>query len=239
MLSNDEDGRKLSARSDLLRPVFSILNPELTYTLPDFQTACGAVDMLVHIIERYFTKTSNVDLTDKLCEGAMKSIIKNSKLVLKHPKNYDYRAELMWAGTLAHNGILGTGREEDWASHKIEHELSAVYDIAHGAGLAVVTPAWMKYVYRKDIQRFAMFARNVFDVNENDDSIAAKKGIEELERFFREIGLQTTLKELGINDGNFSEMAKNCADYGGGTVGYFVKLDEKKIIEILKTAMEG
>lgn len=233
VITNEAGPTKCSSTSQVFRPKFAIMNPELMYTLPKFQTACGIVDMMAHIFERYFTNTKNVDLTDKLCEGTLKSIIKNARIVMDKPKDYNARANLMWAGTLAHNGLLGTGREEDWASHGIEHELSAYYGIAHGAGLAIIFPAWMKYVYGQDIERFAQFARNVWDVQTKDSEEAALKGIESTESFFREIGLQTTLKELKIDNKKFEKMAEGAEDRGN-----FVKLSKQDIVKIYQIALE-
>jgi len=236
VITNEADKSKLSANSNLLRPVFSILNPELTLTLPKFQVACGISDMVAHVIERYFTNTKSVDLTDKLCEATLKSIIKNARLAFSDPDNYDYRAELMWASTVAHNGLLGTGRAEDWASHRIEHELSALYDVAHGAGLAVIVPAWMKYVYRHDVKRFAQFARSVWDVSSDSDEKAALEGIGCMRAFFRDIGLPATLKELGIGGEKIGEMAGRCVHRGH--IGNFVKLGEKDVAEIYRIALK-
>ncbi|MCD6496623.1 MAG: iron-containing alcohol dehydrogenase [Candidatus Aenigmarchaeota archaeon] len=235
VITNEEGGRKLSARSDLSRPVFSILNPELTFTLPKKQIAYGSADMFAHIVERYFTNTKNVDVTDEMCEAVMRSIIRNSKKAVADPKDYDAQAELMWAGTVAHNGILGTGREEDWASHKIEHELSAAYDIAHGAGLAVIIPAWMKYVYKHDTARFARYGRNVFHVFEKDDEKAALMGIKETEKFFSSLGLETTLKGLGIGGSRFEEMSRLAAK--PEPIGNFVSLDAGDIVKIYRLAL--
>jgi alcohol dehydrogenase YqhD (iron-dependent ADH family) len=225
--------RKLVIGSGLLRPKFAIMNPELTFTLTKFQTSCGIADMMAHVIERYFTNTTNVDLTDKLCEATLKSMIKNAKLVMKSPDNYDYRAEIMLAGTIAHNGVLGTGREEDWASHRIEHELSAMYDVAHGAGLAVIISAWMKYVYKHDVKKFAQFAREVWGID-GDDEETALKGIDCIKNFFRQISLPTTLKELGIDNKKLKEMADLCVKKG--PVGNFVKLGANDVLKIYELA---
>jgi alcohol dehydrogenase len=253
--TNTEDGkdRKLAIRTELIRPVFSILNPELTFSLPDYQTSCGAVDMFAHIVERYFTNTKNVDLTDEMCEAVMRTIIRNSNLALKDPKNYNYRAELMWASTLAHNGLLGTGRQEDWSSHMIEHELSAMYDIAHGAGLAIIIPAWMRFVYMNNLQRFVRFAVNVMEVKpgkytetidklehkETFDEVnieeTALKGIDAFEEWLKNINMPTRLSEIDINDEKFKEMSELCC--GNNEIGGFVKLskdDIEKIYEIAK-----
>ncbi len=184
------DLRKLSIRTDtLLRPKFACLNPELTFTLPPYQTASGIADMVVHITERYFSPSEGVEVTDRLCEGLLKAIIAEAPKVMAEPENYDARANIMWSGTLAHNGICGCGRQEDWASHFIEHELSALYDVTHGAGLAVVMPAWMSYVAGKKPAKVAQFARRVFDVDEADDCKAAETGVSRLREFFRSIGL--------------------------------------------------
>ena len=236
VITNEEKSRKLAMTSDLLRPKFSIMNPELTFTLSAFQTACGVADMMAHIIERYFTNSSFVDLTDKLCEATLKSIIKNARLAMKEPNNYNYRAEIMWASTIAHQGILGTGRIEDWASHHIEHELSAFYDVAHGAGLAVVVPAWMKYVHKHDLKRFAQFAKEVWEIDSGTNEEIALKGIKALQNFFEEMGLPTTLKQLGIDDKKLDEMANLCVR--GGSTGNFVKLKSDDVLEIYKLALE-
>lgn len=165
ILTNEEGWYKRALSHPNLRPKFAILNPELTFTLPSYQTAAGGVDIMSHVFERYFTNTLDVDLTDKLCEGTLKSIIKNVPIALEEPDNYAARAEIMWAGTIAHNGLLGTGRVEDWSSHMIAHEISAIYDLTHGATLSIVFPAWMEYVYLDNINRFAQFAMRVWGLN--------------------------------------------------------------------------
>ncbi len=236
VITDENSRRKLSGRSDLIRPVFSILNPELTFTLPKEQVAYGAVDMFAHVVERYFTNTKNVDVTDEMCEAVMRSIIMNAKKAVADSEDYDAQAELMWAGTVAHNGILGAGREEDWSSHRIEHELSAEYDIAHGEGLAVIVPAWMAYVYRHSMKRFARYARNVFHVLEEDDEKAAVSGIEETKKFFASLGLSTTMKGLGLGEENVGKMSKLCAGKNG--IGFFVELDAEDIEKIYKLAMK-
>ncbi|MBN1896634.1 MAG: iron-containing alcohol dehydrogenase [Candidatus Aenigmarchaeota archaeon] len=236
VITDEKSRRKLSGRSDLIRPVFSILNPELTFTLPKEQVAYGAVDMFAHIVERYFTSTKNVDVTDEMCEAVMRSIIMNAKKAVADLEDYNAQAELMWGGTVAHNGILGAGREEDWSSHRIEHELSAAYDIAHGAGLAVIVPAWMAYVYKHDVRRFARYARNVFHVLDEDDEKAALSGIEETNKFFSSLGLSTTMKGLGIGEENIGKMSKLCAGKDG--IGFFVKLDAEDIEKIYRLALD-
>ncbi len=238
VITNEQGLFKKGINSDLIRPVFSILNPELTFTLPAYQTACGACDMMAHIMERYFTNEPNVDLTDRLSEAALKTIINNTPLVLKNPKDYNARAEIMWAGTLAHNGLMGTGRVEDWASHKIEHELSAIYDIAHGAGLSIIFPAWMRYVYKHNIKRFVQFAVRVWDVNlsfDNEEAIALE-GIRRITEFFKSIGLPVTLTDAGISQDRIEEMADKCTASDTNTLGNFVTLHKQDIINIYKMA---
>lgn len=236
VITNESGPRKCSAKSDILRPSFAILNPELTFTVSKSQTANGIADMMAHIFERYFTNTESVDLTDKLCEGALRSIIKNTKIVMDNPKDYGARANLMLASTIAHNDILGNGREEDWASHGIEHQLSAFYDVPHGAGLAVIFPSWMRYVYRHDSKRFAQFAKEVWGITSGTEEEMAIKGIEKTKTFFNELGLPITLKELGIEDTRFGEMARACTE--GGSKGNFVKLDSGDIKKIYELAYE-
>ncbi|MEI7616424.1 MAG: iron-containing alcohol dehydrogenase [Actinomycetota bacterium] len=236
VITNEEGLIKRGFHSSMLLPKFAILNPELTFTLPVFQIACGAADILAHTFERYFTQSKNVDLTDRLCEGLMKSVIYNSKIALNTQGNYDAMAELMWAATIAHNGILGTGRIEDWASHKFGHELSALYGITHGASLAVMFPAWMKFVYKYNIERFAQFAVRVFniDANFNDEERLALAGIKELENFFRDIGLPTTLKELNVPSDNFELMAGKAVVRG--TIGNFIKINKEDAVKIFELA---
>lgn len=238
VITNEDGWYKRDAGSDLMRPKFAILNPELTFTLPPYQTACGTADIMAHVMERYFTNVKNVDLTDRLCEATLKTMINNVPIVMKEPENYDARAEIMWAGTVAHNDLLGTGRIGDWASHAIEHEISGIYDIAHGAGLAIVFPAWMKYVYKHDIERFAQYAVRVWNVDMDFTSPerTALEGIERLKGFFRQIGLPVTLEEAGIGDDRLEEMADKCTDWGKKTVGNFVKLNRDDVLNILKLA---
>jgi alcohol dehydrogenase len=236
VITNEEGLIKRGFHSSMLLPEFAILNPELTFTLPVFQIACGAADILAHTFERYFTQSKNVDLTDRLCEGLMKSVIKNSKIAISSLGNYDAMAELMWASTIAHNGILGTGRIEDWASHKFGHELSALYGITHGASLAVMFPAWMKYVYKYNIERFAQFAVRVFNIDDdfNDKEGLALSGIKEFENYLREIGLPTTLKELNVSSENFELMAQKAVVKG--PIGNFIKINKEDAVKIYELA---
>lgn len=238
VITNEDGWYKRGLTTEWIRPVFSILNPELTYSLPAYQTACGAADIMAHIMERYFTNVKNVDLTDRLCEATLKTIIKNVPSALAEPNNYDFRAEILWASTIAHNDLLGTGRIGDWASHDIEHEMSGIYDIAHGAGLAIVFPAWMKYVYKHDINRFVQFAVRVWDVEMDFASPerTALEGIQRLENFFKSIGLPIRFSDLAIPEERIDEMASKCTAGDTKTVGNFVRLNKKDIGSIYTLA---
>jgi alcohol dehydrogenase len=241
VITNTELGKKYPTGSLLLRPKFAILNPELCYTLPAYQTACGTVDMFSHVMERYFSVDTEGDLTDRLCEATMQSIIKNALLTLKNPSDYASRAELMWASTVAHNGFLDTGRTSEWSSHMIEHELSAKYNIAHGAGLAIIFPAWIKYVYKKDVMRFAQFAQRVFGISLDyyNPERTVLEGIEQLIIFFKRIGMPTTLAEVNIGIDNLEYMAKKCfRGNQDGTTGTFFPLDTDDILNIYKLALK-
>ena len=236
VITNEEGWFKRGLNSDLARPRFSILNPEITCTLPPYQSAAGAADIMSHVIERYFTNVKNVDFTDRLCEATLKTIIRNAPLIIENPNNYDARAEIMWAGTIAHNDFLSTGRIGDWASHMIEHELSGIYDVTHGAGLAVVIPAWMKFVYKKNIDKFIQFAVRVWEVEYDFEcpERTALEGITRLENFFKGIGLPTSLKELKIPDDRLYEMAKKCKKVSNGKTGVYVQLSTEDVLSILK-----
>ena len=229
---------KRSIGTELIRPKFAIMNPEITFTLPDYQTACGAVDIMAHIMERYFTNTDNVEYTDRLSEASLKTIINNTPKVLEDNEDYAARAEIMWVGSNAHNGLLGTGREEDWSSHGMEHELSGIYDVAHGAGLAVVFPAWMEYVYQHDLERFAQFAHRVWDVDPDfkDLEWTAQQGIKKTKEFFSDIGMPVTLAELDIPADRLEEMAKKATE--NGPIGSFVELDTEDVLKIYKSALK-
>lgn len=216
---------KLSLRTEhWLRPRFSVMNPELTFTLPPYQTACGIVDMMAHIFERYFTNTPDCEVTDRVAEGVLKSIIAEGRKVIDNPTDYEARANVMWAATLAHNGVCGTGRVEDWSSHFIEHELSAVYDVAHGAGLAVVVPAWMRYVAERNVGKVAQFARRVMDVTTADDHTAAINGIERLRAFYHSIGMPLSFTELGIEHPDIPRLVEKLHEHKGNPIGNYVKL---------------
>ncbi|WP_455383052.1 iron-containing alcohol dehydrogenase [Salinispira pacifica] len=239
VISREEGNFKLALDIDLIKPAFAIMNPELTYTLPPYQTACGAADIMAHIMERYFTNVKNVELTDRLCEATLKTVIRNVPIVLRDPANYDARAEIMWAGTVAHNDLLSTGRVGDWASHMLEHEISALYDVAHGAGLAVVFPAWMKYTYKHDVQRFVQFAVRVWGVEENfaDPEETALEGIRRLEQFLSGIGLPVRMEELPVPTDRLEEMAERAV--AKGSIGSFLPLAKSEAASIYKLAVKA
>ena len=241
VITNEEKQRKYGYGNELLYPVFSIINPEFFFTLPMQQAANGICDMMSHIMERYFTNTKNTELVDGLCESTLKTIMKNAILVKKNPQDYNAWAEVGFAGTVAHNGLLGLGREEDWASHNIEHELSAVYDIAHGSGLAIITLAWMKYVYKSNMDMFVQFAVNVMDVERsfrNQEAIVLE-GIERLEEFFARMGLPIRLGDLGIASENLKSMAQNATKFAFGKeqeLGGLKKLKWEDVLKIYELA---
>lgn len=209
VITQESTRTKRGLRSELNRPRFAAMNPELAMTLPPYQIACGATDILAHIMERYFTCETEVDLTDRLCEGAMQAVIRAAKIAVKTPDSYDAQAQLMWGSTIAHNETLGVGRVSDFGSHQIEHELSALYDVPHGAGLAVVFPAWMRYQLSKNPMRFAQFAVRVYGCSMDFEhpERTALAGVEAHEAFLREIGMPVTLHELGARSEDIPALA--------------------------------
>lgn len=229
---------KISLRTEsALRPKFAVMNPELTFTLPPYQTASGIADMMTHIYERYFTNTPEVEVTDRVSEGVLKAIITEAPRVMAEPENYEARANIMWCGTLAHNGICGTGRQEDWVSHFMEHELSAVYGVTHGAGLAVIVPAWLTFMVEHNPGKVAQFARRVWDVVETDDRKAALLGIEKLKQFYKSIGMPITLKELGIDNPDIDLLVKKLHENKGQTIGGYYRLTPTETTQIYTLAM--
>ena len=239
VITNEETMEKLDYGDERVRPVFSVLNPELTYTVPPYHTAAGVVDAMAHVMERYFTKTKNVDVTDRMSEGVMRSLLRYGKTAVSDPQNYEAKAEIMLACKVAHDGTLGFGREEDWGSHQIEHELSAKYDVSHGAGLAVIFPAWIKYVYSRNPDRFAQLAERVFDVEYdfNDPDWTIMQGVKRMMAFFKTLNMPTSLRDLGVNEkSELDDMARRCAQHNGGTVGHFAVLSEADIRNVLELA---
>lgn len=228
VITNEDGWLKRGCNSDLCRCRFAVMNPELTYTLPAYQTACGCADILMHTMERYFTTDMNAELTDQIAEGLMRTVIHNAKILVERPDDYNARAEVMWAGSLSHNGLTGCGVAGDWASHQLEHELGGMFDVAHGAGLAAVWGSWARYVYREDVQRFAQFAVNVMGVEPGGCSAEelADKGIEAMEAFYRSIGMPTSIHEMGVDvtGEQLHELAYKCSFGNTRTIGNFRKL---------------
>ena len=234
VITNEEGMLKRPCSNPLPYPKFAILNPELTYTLPAYQTACGIADIMAHIMERYFTTTQNVDITDRLSEAALRTLITFGPRAITNPSDYEARAEIMWTGAIAHNGLLDTGRKSDWGSHNIEHEIGGIYDVTHGAGLAVVFPAWMKYVYKEDKNRFIQFAVRVWDVDYafGDPERIALEGIERIKAFFKSLGLPVCLRDMNVPDDRLEEMAEKGTRKG--PLGNFKKLYKADMLNILR-----
>lgn len=241
VITNEEGGLKKDYCTDAFRCKFAIMNPERTFTLPAWQTACGIVDIMMHTMERYFSKHDDMETTNAVAEAVMRTVKEYAPKVLAAPDNYEYRAQIMWAGSLAHNGLTGCGTTGDWATHMIEHELSGMFDVSHGAGLAAVWGSWARYTCNENISRFARFAVNVMGVTNNFRSLeeTAEEGIKALETFFRSIGMPTDIKTLigkEISDAEIEEMADKCTDNNTHTVGSLKHLNRNDIINIYKMA---
>ncbi len=241
VITKEEGLIKRGYSSDHGRPKFAIMNPELTMTLPDYQTACGCADIMMHTMERYFTNGGNMEITDALAEGLLRTMMRNAEILVKDPKNYDARAEVMWAGSLSHNGLTGCGNDGgDWMTHKLEHELGGLYDVAHGAGLTAVWGSWARYVYRDCLPRFRRFAVNVMGVDPlGSDEATALKGIEALEAFFRRIGMPANLRELGVTatEEDLKTMAHKCFVGTGGPRGSARLLHEADMLAIYQASV--
>jgi alcohol dehydrogenase YqhD (iron-dependent ADH family) len=238
VITKEEGMLKRGASGEALRPAFSILNPALTQTLPPYQTACGITDIMAHLFERYFTNTRDVEVTDRMIEALLATMIHEAPKVMADPNDYQARANIMWAGMIAHNNCCGVGRQQDWASHDLEHELSALYDCAHGAGLAVVFPAWMEYNMNHDVMRFAQVASRVWGcaMDFQHPEVTAKAGIQAFRSFLRSIGMPQTLAELGGKEEDIPQLA-HMAAYGNGndgTLGGFVVLKEADMANIYR-----
>ena len=236
IVTNEDGMFKMGIESDLLRPEFAILNPKLTLTLPAEQTFAGIIDIISHILERYFSHTSNVDLTDNLCEATLKTVIDNAYKIKENPNDFGARAEIMLSGTIAHNGILGLGREEDWGSHRIGHEMTALYGTTHGVTLGIVLPAWMRYVYKENTERFARFGEKVFGISRENKSLeeVSLEGIEGFLEFIRDMDMPVSFSEANLPTDEFSLMAGKCTLKG--PVGRFKKLYKEDVINILELA---
>lgn len=239
VITNEDGMIKRGASGDAIRPKFSILNPALTETLPAYQTACGITDIIAHLYERYLTNSKNVEVTDRLIESLILTMKSEAKKVMANLADYEARANIMWAGMVAHNNIVGVGRSQDWTSHQIEHELSAVYDCAHGAGLAVTMPAVFTYNLSHDVMRFAQIAVRVWgcEMDFDNPERTAREGIEALRSFLISIGMPRNFEELGAREEDIEKMAYTCC-YGkgneSGMIGGFVPLNQKDVEEIYK-----
>ena len=236
VITKEEGMLKRGASGEAYRPVFSILNPALTQTLPAYQTACGITDIMAHLFERYFTNTRDVEVTDRVIEGLLMTMIHEAPKVIADPNDYQARANIMWAGMIAHNNCCGVGRDQDWASHALEHELSALYDCAHGAGLAVVFPAWMEYTMHHDVMRFAQVASRVWGcpMDFQNPEVTAKAGILAFRNFLKSIGMPQSITEFGGKEEDVAYLAHTAA-YGngnGGWLGSFVSLSEEDMVNI-------
>jgi len=238
VITKEEMNEKRAFGHKALRPVFSILNPELTFTLPDYQTSCGLSDMFAHVVERYFTSERHDIYTTRLCEATMKSVVELGRKIFNDPNNYELRAEIMLAGMVAHNDWLGLGRGGDWASHRIEHELSGFYDIAHGAGLAIIIPAWMKHVYKQDVAFFARFANRVFDIEINPCNLeeTALKGIAELERFYQDINMPIRFSDADLPTDEIDKLVASLMD-GSESLGSFIQIKAANAKAIYELAL--
>jgi len=236
VITNLELNMKRGFNSDLNRCLFAICNPELTYSVSKYQTACGAVDIMAHTMERYFTVCEPTDITDRISESLLKSVVVSAKKLMQEPDNYDARANMMWASSISHNDLTGCGRQNMLPVHQLEHALSGEYEeIAHGAGLAVLFPAWARYVYKYGVERFAQFARRVWDVVEDDDEKAALLGIECMEAFFKEIGMPLRLREFNIPENCIDHLCELCTFGRTRAIPTYVDLDYDKLKEIFKS----
>lgn len=242
VITNEDGWLKRGLSSELCRCKFAIMDPTLTYTLPAYQTASGAADIMMHTMERYFTPVETLPLTDTLAEGLIRSVMTDVKAALTDPQDYDSHAGLMWASSLSHNGLTGCGTDGgDWASHQLEHELGGKYDIAHGAGLCAVWSSWARTVMPTNPARFAKFAVNVMDVAPGaDDMETANRGIDAMEAFFQSIGMPTRINQMGINltEDDMRELAHKCSFMNTRKIGKFVQLDREAIYEIYQKAKE-
>lgn len=236
VITNEDGWLKRGYNSNYCRCKFAVMNPELTYTLPPYQTASGCVDIMMHTMERYFTHETHTELTDGICEALLRTVMHNARILKENPFDYDARAEVMWAGSLSHNGLTGCGTVGDWASHQIEHELGGMFDVAHGAGLAAIWGSWARYVCEENTGRFAQFAVRVMGVPETDGSAKdlAQKGICAMEDFYRSIDMPTSLAELGIHptDAQIQELAEKCVFFGKRTIGNFKVLNGEDVAKI-------
>ena len=241
VITNEDGDVKIGYSNSLSRPKFAIMNPRRTMTLPPYQTAAGVTDMMMHTMERYFTKDDDMDITTDIAEAMLRSMKNAVFAVLKNPEDYRYRAQIMWGGSLMHNGLTGCGVSDDWATHQIEHELSAMFGVTHGAGLAAVWPSWARYVMHENLSRFVRFAVNVMDVSNDftDPEGTALRGIEAMERFYHAIGMPVNIKELigkEVSDEEIREMTRKCSRDYQRTIGCLKVLKAEDMEAIYKMA---
>ena len=241
VITNEDGDVKIGYSNNMSRPKFAIMNPERTFTLPPYQTAAGVTDMMMHTMERYFTKDDDMDFTTELAEAALRSIKNAIFAVLKNPEDYRYRAQIMWGGSVMHNGLTGCGVADDWATHQLEHELSGMFDVTHGAGLAAMWPSWARYVMHENLSRFVRFAVNVMDVPNDftDPEGTAEKGIQAMERFYHAIGMPINIKELigrDITDAEIKEMTRKCSRDNERTCGALKVLKAEDMEKIYQMA---
>lgn len=241
VITNEDGWLKRGYSSDLGRARFAVMDPELTMTLPKYQTASGCTDIMMHTMERYFNQVENMELTDGISEHLIRTVMKNARILMEHPDDYNARAEVMWAGSLSHNGLTGCGTDGgDWASHQLEHELGGMFDVAHGAGLAAVWGSWARYVVDARPERFAQFAVNVMGVEKGTDEMeTALRGIEAMEDFYRSVEMPVNIRELGVDptDDQLREMAEKCSHFRKRTIGCVKKLDVDDMYRIYKNAL--
>ena len=242
VITKEEGALKRGFNHALIRPRFTLMNPELLYTLPAYQTACGVTDIMMHTFERYFSPGGENEMTDRIAEALLRTVIQYGPVCIKEPENYQARSEIMWAGSLSHNHLTGLGRDGDWATHQIEHELGGMYDVAHGAGLAAVWPSWARYVCRQDLLRFARFGANVWGIplNYEHPEETAAAAIAQTERFFTSIGMPVTLTELlgrTPEEKELRELTVKCTFFGARKIGGLMKLGEQEIFEIYQSAL--
>lgn len=239
VLTNEETGKKAGYNSDIVRPKFAILNPELTFTLPKYQVACGVVDIMMHTLERYFTPVSGNQLTDEIAESVLRTVTRNGLVAYKNPQDYDAMSEIMWCGSLSHNGLTGLGRPKDFVCHKLGHEIGGMFDEAHGATLSAVWGSWARYVYHLDIARFARYGKQVWNIEIEDEEEAALAAIERTEEFFRALDMPVSIGELSIGvqpDDVLRKMADSATRGGTVTLGAFRKMDAQDMYEVYKAA---
>lgn len=246
VITNDETLEKIGFSSNYCRAKFAVMNPELTYSLSEWQTQSGATDIIMHTLERWFTAKGHEhsQMVDFIASGLVKTVMSNAPILLKNPSDYNARAEIMWASSLSHNGLTGPFGDGDWASHQIEHELGGMFDVTHGAGLAAIWATWARYVYKDNVERFVQMGTDMFDMKKDssiDNDSFALKSIEKMEAFFKSINMPISIKELGLelSDEQCVQLAENCTWHGKRTVGAVKKLGKPELTEIYKKAREA